>query len=699
MYRKAGIPALLLIACFVCFLMITGCQKGSSPGDDDTAASRTLTTPTDPVTPAPEPSELSAIVIDSGVGTIPPNSLTDVVATAYNESGGTVSGVALKFVVDNPALASVSSNSVTGSDGTASVLFQARSKTGTVAITASSGSVKSDPLSITIQKAVVVGEPGTFTLSLNPSKVLAEGNATVTAEVRDSSGALVPAGTNVNFEVMDEAYGTVSPLSSTTNTMGIATTTFTAKSVKGSVNISVSATNINTRQIEVEVLGSDPSAIGFVSTERSTIAVAGTSGTDESTIIQFKVTDFNNLPVPSQPVFFTIDGPKGGEYIDQTDDTPETFTSSTDGDGIAKVMLKSGSVAGPVTVQASITVVVDGIDRVISVRAPVVSIGGGVPAAEWFDSAATVLNLPGLKIKNKTTNLTGYLADRFGNFNILKNTTISFSSELGLASVSDNTTSVATNAQGSATVTLRTQRIPKDVQPLQWEIDQQKLLDSTFKTTFAADGGHPRDGLCSVLLRTWGEESFNDSDADGVYDSGETFVDTSQDPFIDYNDDRLYTGPGKPDPEEQFFEESITSPGWTGKNTRWDSNKVLFQNFPILITGEPIIALDTDTDVIINNGGSKTIGILICDKNMNVLSGGTKITISSNVGRLSGNTSVTVADTNSLHGPILYSVTLSDSDSKKMDKQVGSILVNVTWEGFNYEVVIGAIEDNDDPLL
>ena len=193
-----------------------------------------------------------------------------------------------------------------------------------------------------------------------------------------------------------------------------------------------------------------------------------------------------------------------------------------------KVSLKShftaAVVAGPATVIGSITVTgSQGQALVIKSQSSVVSIGGGVPSAKRFSVAADVLNLPGLEENDVKTNISAYLADRFGNYNILVGTTVSFITELGLAI---DTSDVTVDENGIATAEARTQRpaanatATEDVAEDPWETTLIDYIDAVYGSTLP---GHPRDGLCSVLVYVKGEEHFLDANANGVYDQVETF--------------------------------------------------------------------------------------------------------------------------------------------------------------------------------
>jgi hypothetical protein len=88
--------------------------------------------------------------------------------------------------------------------------------------------------------------------------------------------------------------------------------------------------------------------------------------------------------------------------------------------------LRSGSVAGPVRVVAT-TVVDPGPPAVtLSTSSGNISIGGGVPSDKWLSVSASNLNIAGFGCDGVETTINAMLADRFGNYNILKGTSVSF---------------------------------------------------------------------------------------------------------------------------------------------------------------------------------------------------------------------------------------------------------------------------------
>ena len=642
--------ALLMIAC------------GSSTGTDDGTGRGTTGGPA------------AAVNLTADSLAVNPGGTTAIRAAVFDDSGAAVGGTTVLFTLDNPALGFVTRSAVTDGAGVATALFTARGQGGEVNCTATA-----ETGTVAVQKLVIreATAPATMAVIVNPSSVIATGGATVTAEVRDIAGEPVPNGTLVHFNLVNSASGSITA-TATTNS-GVATATFEASSLTGNAVIEVNTGSVNT-SITVSVEQAPAATIEFSGVDFQVIALAGSGGPakPENTDLRFTVKDANGDPVKSREVSFQLEGPIGA-YIDLSGDgTPLTLDTPTNAGGIASVTLHSGTQMGTATVIASI---VDDNDMIRFVRSSVVSIGGGVPSAKWFSLAATVRNVPGLNLNGATTAITASLADRFGNFNILEGTTVSFFPESGLALDDVSRTLLR---DGLATVTARTQGGgPEDVIPQPWEIDLQNHMLTTYGQRFT---GHPRDGLATILAYAKGEEHFNDSNANGMYDIGETFVDTTADPFCDYNDNGLYDGPSSPDPEEWYTSADNSGIYNGATNGLWDPDKYLHDRVQVLVTGPPLILSATSTFAVLN-GKCETITIAVCDRNINPLTADSSVEISTDTGKLGGlvkgrfpNEAIIGQDAASHAQLIEFPVQICDDDPRTDLETPATITITVTWK-------------------
>ncbi|MDY6823157.1 MAG: Ig-like domain-containing protein [Thermodesulfobacteriota bacterium] len=570
---------------------------------------------------------------------------------AYNASGGGISGLDLVFTVDDPTLGYVTETATTGADGTATTTFTARSNPGTVNVTATStsGEISSDARAVTILDQTA---PGNISLAANPTAVTATNTSTITATVTDSSGAPVDNGTTVTFEVANSTYGSITA-SATTNS-GTASATFTASNNAGTATINASSGSA-TASINVTINPVSAASIEFDSVSKNPVAIRGGGGQEHS-VITFNVIDVNGNPAEDVDVLFTMSGPGGAEYIEDDDATPYTQTVGTS-NGVAAITFHSGYEPGAVTINASITTAGG---TTITASTPVISIGGGVPTDRWFTVSVSEpgWNMGGLECVGVETDITAWLADRFGNYNVLDGHTVSFESEVGLAV---NPSAITSGATGTATSTVRTQsatNAPKDVVPETWEEDLVDDLDDNAVGDYGQatswgyplPSGHPRDGVCNVLVFTRGEESFEDGIPvgtgviNGQYDAGEDYDDTADDPWRDYDDDGLWddgtattpltTAVGS-NPAEDGFVDRDGNSLWDGVNGSWDSDKYLFRQVDFLITGSPLVRFSKDFFTVAN-GGTDTVNILVCDINYNPLSAGSTVSISVDKGDIVG---------------------------------------------------------------
>ena len=514
------------------------------------------------------------------------------------------------------------------------------------------------------------------------------------AQVLDADDNAVADGTTVSFTSNNPNYGSFTAATATT-TNGYATATFKAANIQGTATVTVECVGISA-QTSLTIYPAQTATIEFVSATPQRIALQGTGTVDfpDFSTLQYVVKDTNGNPVNGELVSFVLYGPKGGAYIDATpgDPTPEEIESSTDADGIVEVTLHSGVVAGPCTIIGSITVTGSlGQQLIIKSQSSVVSIGGGIPSDKRFSVAADRLNLTGLNENDVKTHLTAYLADRFGNYNVLVGTTVSFFCERGLAI---DTSDVTVDETGKATAEARTQW-PSSPSPLDdvaeepWETALLDYIDSRYGVTLPyysyGEQHHPREGLVSVAVYVKGEEHFWDMNGNGYYDAQDTFnttMDTFEDPFVDVNDDGLRDD-GPPPVSADPFEEYIDTNGngaWSGKNNVWDADKNIFTNFQILLTGKAeLIESDVKT-FSLANGGYVNMSIIVCDINGNYLTEGSTVTISASAGEVVGPTNFTVPDTNSL-GPLELGITLKDSNPEEEKVEDSDITVVVTWNG------------------
>jgi hypothetical protein len=206
--------------------------------------------------------------------------------------------------------------------------------------------------------------------------------------------------------------------------------------------------------------------------------------------------------------------------------------------------------------------------------------------------------------------------------------------------------------------------------------------------------------LCTVIAVVDGEEEFTDANANGVYDLGESFVDTYDDIHIEKDDDSTNVPFGTEsagNPFDSTFEDLVVDRNqdglFNGMNGAWDSNKRIVKRINLLITGEPRFSL-SHSSVIVPNGGSDTVYFSVHDANYNPLIAGSSFAVSTDGGgKLSGATAGDFLDT-SVPGAPIYAVAISDSDVEDTDPpEAGSLTFTITWKGNDYLFSIPTVVD------
>jgi hypothetical protein len=111
---------------------------------------------------------------------------------------------------------------------------------------------------------------------------------------------------------------------------------------------------------------------------------------------------------------------------------------------------------------------------------------------------------------------------------------------------------------------------PKDVPP-DAALNEPSHADENGRTR------NPRDGLATLIAVTLGEEAFSDTNGNGQYDQGESFVDAAE-PFVDADDNDRWDA-GEP------FVDSNGNDQWDPANGHWDEKIQIMALYKLLWTG------------------------------------------------------------------------------------------------------------------
>ncbi|OGW29299.1 MAG: hypothetical protein A2X56_13805 [Nitrospirae bacterium GWC2_57_13] len=600
-------------------------------------------------------------------------------------------GTSVTFFLSDSSFGSLSTtvSTTANSNGTATTTFIAANKAGSVDVTAVAGGI-SKTTSIIIAPAAT----GSIQfVSAVPQIVGIQGSGSqetsiVTFLVVDINGNAVADGTAVTFVMSGPgggAYitGSVAAPTATSSTVnGYAFVTLHSGTVAGTVTI-IASTFVNTGAQTTLSAAIDPAV--------TTIPVASTSGF-------------------ASPGKIRIDN----ELIDYTGTTAVSFTLCTR--GAVQTTPLNHLLGTGVYLQST-----------ISTSATQISIGGGVPSAGHWNLATSTYNLAGLRFSGLTAQISAYIADRFGNYNILQGTALNYYPEAG-AIIS----STVTDASGMSTATLRTQS-PDPASVKNAVITPTADLDfADFAPYFGATNEpwrpllgttyNPRDGWVTVLATTMGEEAFLDENGNGRFtrsfadntnpcpagyscecDGGvvdgwasviapatavricnnrsEAFVDIGE-PFYDKNDSgRRDTGANSGYPFEAFIDANSSGaydlpnglwdgPSCKSTNSACQTSKMIWKDIRLVFSGdyffwplpdgEECYSTAAEAPLVcsaayagssrfaiapanITKGSSGSFAVIVGDRNLNSLPGGTVISASASTGTVTPS-SVTVLD-------------------------------------------------------
>ncbi|MBS0347770.1 MAG: hypothetical protein JSR69_15080 [Proteobacteria bacterium] len=421
-------------------------------------------------------------------------------------NGAVVPNAVVSFTTDatlgvfDPA----SGTALTNSSGIASINLQAASlaSSGAAEVTASA-SFSGKSVSQTIGYAV---SPGTVTLTnlaANTTSLSAYGSTSVSVQVL-VNGAPATSAQTVSFSSACDTAGKASISHSVSSVNGVATATYTDKGCAGTDAITASVQGTSS-SISLQVAAPQASNVSFVSSSPASIVLAGTGGAGLSSdsIVTFKLVDSTNSPIAGKAVNFDLSTRVGG--IKLNGQSSGVVQGTTGADGTVSVTVTAGTVPTPVWVTAVLAE-----NSAIKSQSPNLTISTGRPTQDRFSLAVETFNIEGWRRDGTSTKATVYAFDRLGN-PVPDGTVINFISEG--AGIGASCTTVA--ASCSSTFTSGEYRPRNDSEP----------------------SASVTNGRVTILAYAMGEESFDDGNANNIYDAGEAFRDLGN-AFVDNNENR-----------------------------------------------------------------------------------------------------------------------------------------------------------------
>jgi hypothetical protein len=589
-------------------------------------------------------------------------SQTIVSVTVLGASGPAFNTPVTLNITSGATLASFSSGTLmssitvtTNASGIASAPIYAGTSSGVVTVTASVTGIP------TVQASLfITSDPASISLNVANSNLTNGQTTNITATVLNVLNNPVTDGTQVSFTItsLPPVAGSLSAASAST-IGGKAQVTFTADSTRtGGVIIQASVGSLAPVQTIIIVNSAQAGSLQYMSVVPASGVIALNGG---SALLTFEVLDINGKPLSGQTVNFQLAISPIGASLNPP--------SGSTVNGIVTTTLTPGSVAGPVRVIANTTV--QGTSTVLYASSGPLSIGGGVPSMRFYSISLGKRNVPGLACDGVTDTVNVKMADRFGNYNILQGTAVSFTDHYGAIDTSN-----ITDAQGQTSSVWRSQT------------------------------PQPSDGYVAILVQTTGEENFTDLDADGVYTAGTDSFNTALDPagddlpepFIDENHNNLQ------DTGEVFFDWPSSVPGavagtYNTGNVQWDGNIPIFKNVFICSTGGPsfpntyIACCDpgvnpfclpgaaVQTSIAIPSGTSTMCYVFGADVNNNPLTGGTTVSFASNKSdaTITWSYGFTTYPDSPCGGPAITGFTVTNNNASVTTDEIATLSATVSW--------------------
>lgn len=520
----------------------TSCPGGfiacSGSGSSGTGSGTGSTTTTSP--------KVTVSIVD-GAGavttTLPSSGSVTVNATVTNAAGAAVSGAVVTFTTDSSlGTFSPASGTALTTNGVATIQMSVASLTaaGAAAVTAAA-TVDSIAVSGGATYQVGAANLALTNFTISKTEIDAYGTSTVAVTV-NVNGQPTSSPLTVGLASGCASSGKATLASSVQTVNGVATATYTDKGCNSSDTITVTVLD-KTVQGTIKSAGPAVANIQFVSATPGTIALKGTAGLVDVSTVTFKVVDATGNAVPSANVDFYLSNWTGGIKLDdKTQAQVDALTSPTGkvrkqtaADGTVSVTVQAGSNPTSVWVLAKLK------DSTLETQSSKLVISTGLPTQDRFSLSVGTHNIEGWQHDGVQSSLTVYAFDRVGN-PVPNGTTVNFVTEGAGVSPSPGVCSIL-----DATCTVQFvsgERRPQGESVGVCLNDAGSQVPSTDVGAVASTCVY--SGRVTVLAYANGEESFDDTNGDNLYQTTETHRRLG-DAYVDSNEDGSWAS------TEQYF--------------------------------------------------------------------------------------------------------------------------------------------------
>lgn len=391
-------------------------------------------------------------------------------------------------------------------------------------------------------------------------------------------------------------------------------------------------------------------SLSFESATPQSIRIKGAGGTgsNESSLVTFKVTSANGQPAAQQAVNFSLDTIVGGISFANGQSTTTGITNSQ---GLASARVLAGTVPTPVRVVASATD--SDTKEVITSQSEQLSINTGLPQQLGFTVSPSVFNPEAGNFNGEEVTITAYASDSFGN-PAPDDTTINFTAEGGQIQPS----CLTANGRCSVIWTSANPRVSDHrITVLAYALGHETFFDTNGNNIFDDADGGPAANACldtnGALTTCNGNgldretylaggfsdigDAFRDDNENGSHDDGEQFFNTAAASAYQVADKR-FNGPqcqgtqcGSDQANKTYIRKAIIMT-MSGSNADF-----------ILWRGSTKIWDESDGTNLLNSltalapGASSTFTVQFFDSAGQIMPSGTSLSVTASQGTLDSN--------------------------------------------------------------
>ena len=348
-----------------------------------------------------------------------------------------------------------------------------------------------------------------FTLSqieLGLTELSAGGSTGITIELRDELGALASESLSIALTSPCVSNGTSTIVSPSESATGVFTSTYTSIGCEGLDEITATfGTQKQTASVNVQP--ANLGAVEFVSAEPQNILLKGMSapGQQHTSMVTFQIKNDVGGPIANADVKFELTTDVGGISLSATE-------GKTDNNGFVSTILQAGTVHTSVRVRAT----VERDNATISSESSQLVISTGIADQNSLSLSLSELNPSAWNHDGVKVSVNMYAADRYNN-PVPDGTTVAFFTELGQIEPSCQT-------ENGACVVEWTSSDPRDL----------GTLDPLYPRDTSSSNS---DGITTITAVVIGEESFIDTNSNGIFDDGDQLDSISDrgEAYEDYN--------------------------------------------------------------------------------------------------------------------------------------------------------------------